>query len=193
MCSKRIAVLSLLLSVPVLAAAAEHTVVLDPKESAATFTLGTTFHEVHGTMPVIQGTIRFDLDNGTASGEITVDARAADTGNRKRDKTMHAEVLETEAFPTIVFRMERIEGGIAPTGPSEFQLVGVLTLHGAEHPVTVPATAEIEADHVRGAARFTVPYVEWGLHDPSFLIARAEKTVEIVVEFEGTLHPGAVR
>ena len=98
------------------ALAAERIVTLDPAASAVTFTLGTTFHEVHGTMVLTAGTIRFDTETGEASGEITVDATRAATGNEDRDQTMHAEVLETARFPTIVFAARRVEGVVADPG-----------------------------------------------------------------------------
>ena len=100
---------------------------LDPAASAVTFTLDTTFHEVHGTMVLTAGTIRFDTETGEASGEITVDATRTATGNEDRDETMHAEVLETARYPTIVFRARRVEGVVADPGRSELRIVGVMS------------------------------------------------------------------
>ncbi len=187
----RIVILSVLPLLAPLAAAAERTVVLDPAASQLTFTLGTTFHEVHGTMTLSSGTVRFDPQTGKASGEITVDARGAQTGNGKRDKTMHADVLETERFPTMAFRVDRVEGKLVDPGRSELRLVGVMTLHGADHPMTLPAKIESVAGRVRGELEFPIPYVEWGMHDPSFFVARAEKTVEVKVHAEGRWTDGA--
>lgn len=173
-------------ALPVPAGAAERAVVLDPARSEVTFTLGTTFHEVHGTMALREGTIRFDPAAGTASGTITVDAASAETGNGRRDRTMHADVLESERFPTIVFRLERIEGTFVETGTSEVRLVGVLTLHGDDHPLTLTASVDSDASGVRGELHLPVPYVEWGLHDPSFFVARTEKSVDVTVRVAGS-------
>jgi polyisoprenoid-binding protein YceI len=183
--------LSLLLAVPALALSAERTVVVDPAASRLAFKLGTTFHEVHGTMAVTGGAIRFDPDSGTASGTVTVDARSAETGHKKRDKTMHADVLVSERWPAIVFRVDRVEGPVAVAGRSELRLAGVMTLCGADHPLALAAAVEIDGDRVRGDTSFTIPYVEWGLHDPSFLIARAEKTVDVTIHLEGRLEGAA--
>lgn len=167
------------------ALAAERAVVLDPAASAVTFTLDTTFHEVHGTMVLTAGTIRFDTETGEASGEIIVDATRAATGNEDRDEKMHAEVLETARFPTIVFTARRVEGVVADPGKSELRIVGVMSLHGSEHPMTLSTTVESAAGKVRGELAFPIPYIEWGMHDPSFLVARAGKTVDILVRAEG--------
>ena len=170
---------------PSVAAAAERAVVLDAAGSTVTFTLDTTFHEVHGTMALVGGAIRFDPATGAATGTITVDARRAETGNDKRDKTMHADVLESERYPTIVFRAERVEGTLVDPGHSDLRLVGVMTLHGADHPMTLAASIDSADGKVRGELKFPIPYVEWGMHDPSFFVARAAKTVDVTVRIEG--------
>ena len=172
--------------------AAQRVVVLDPSASSVSFTLDTTFHVVHGTMVLSGGTIRFDPKTGEASGTITVDARRAETGNTGRDKNMHTEVLESSLYPTIVFALQRVEGTLADSGRSELRLVGVMTLHGADHPMTLTASVETAKERVRGEMRFPVPYVEWGLKDPSLLVVRAAKTVDLVVRVEGRLDDGAV-
>ena len=167
------------------ALAAERAVTLDPATSKVSFTLGTTFHEVHGTMALTAGTIRFDTETGLASGEITVDATRAETGNQGRDETMHAEVLETARYPMIVFRARHVEGVLVDPGHSELRIVGVMSLHGADHPMTLSAVVESGDGRVRGELKFPIPYVEWGMHDPSFLVARAAKTVDLRVQAEG--------
>jgi len=184
-CLVRIATLVALLLLPAASAATERAVVLDPSASEVTFTLETTFHEVHGRLGAVAGTIHFDPATGAASGEITVDARRADTGNRERDETMHAEVLESALFPVIRFRVERVEGNLVDPGRGELQLVGVLNLHGADHPMTIPVATEIAEGRVRGEFELSIPYVEWGLHDPSFFVARAAKTVDARIRAEG--------
>lgn len=172
-------------SVALPALATERVVHLDPAASAVTFTLDTTFHEVHGTMVLTAGTIRFDTETGEASGEITVDATRTETGNQGRDKTMLAEVLETGRYPMIVFKARRVEGVLADPGRSELRIVGVMSLHGADHPMTLAGIVESGAGRVHGELKFPIPYVEWGLRDPSLLVARAAKTVDLLVRAEG--------
>jgi len=167
------------------APADERAVVVDAAASTVTFTLDTTFHQVHGTMALMGGTIRFDPATGVASGTITVDARRAETGNGKRDKTMHAEVLESESYPEIVFTAERVEGALVDPGHSDLRLVGVMSLHGADHPMTLDASVDSADGKVLAELHFPIPYVEWGMHDPSFLFVRAAKKVDVTVRVEG--------
>ncbi|HUD71881.1 MAG TPA: YceI family protein [Dongiaceae bacterium] len=167
--------------------AADKLLTLDPAGCTLTFMLDTTFHEVHGTMKVTGGTIRFNPSTGAASGEITVDATSAETGNGRRDKTMHRDILESGRFPKIVFKVERVEGTLPASTPGDLKLHGVMTLHGANHPVTLPASVRIEAGVARAEAHLSVPYVEWGLADPSFLFVRAAKLVEVSIVAQGRL------
>ena len=106
-------------------------------------------------------------------------AASADTGNKKRDKKMHASVLLSDSHPEIRFTAHRYEGEIDASGSSEITLVGVMEILGVEHPLTVP----VEVDTADGTARasFTVPYVDWGLEDPSTFVLRVGKEVPVTV------------
>jgi polyisoprenoid-binding protein YceI len=183
--------LAALAALPSSVQAEELVLSFDPETTHVTFGLQATGHDVEGVLYLQNGEIRFDPATGTASGEIAVDATRADTGNKKRDKTMHNKVLESEEFPLMVFQAESLEGGFEPEGTSELQLHGTLSLHGQNHPVVLPVTIEAEAGHVKARSEFPVPYVEWGLKNPSFLFLRVADEVEVVVETEGTLSPAA--
>lgn len=170
---------------PVLAA--PETLLLDPAASRVSFTLDATGHDVEGTMAVKSGRVTFDSAAGTAGGEIVLDLASAQTGNGSRDKTMHEEVLETGAHPTAVFRPAKLRGTLAPSGPSQVTLDGTLSFHGAEHAMSLPAKVEVRDGKVTAETSFTIPYVEWGLHDPSIMILRVAKQVAVQVVARGTL------
>jgi hypothetical protein len=59
-------------------------------------------------------------------------------------------------------------------------------IHGAEHEITVPAQIELTSDHWSLTVHFAVPYLTYGLKDPSTFILRVEKTVSIDLHAEGT-------
>jgi polyisoprenoid-binding protein YceI len=167
--------------------AAPATLLLDPAASRVSFTLDATGHDVEGTMAVKSGRVTFDSAAGTAGGEIVLDLASAQTGNQSRDKTMHEEVLETGAHPTAVFRPAKLRGTLAPSGPSQVTLDGTLSFHGAEHAMSLPAKVEVRDGKVTAETSFTIPYVEWGLHDPSLMILRVAKKVAVQVVARGTL------
>ncbi|MFL6192765.1 MAG: YceI family protein [Thermoanaerobaculia bacterium] len=190
---KAVLFLPLLLTALTGAAWAEPRVlVLDPAASKVSFLLDATGHDVEGTMAVKSGRVTFDPATGQASGEISIDLKSARTGNDSRDKTMHDDVLQTGSYPTAVFRAEKVRGALAPSGPSRIQLDGTLSFHGGEHKVTLPAQVEVRDGRLTGDARFEVPYVAWGLKDPSIMILRVGKKVDVTVHAVGSLEGAAV-
>jgi len=163
-----------------------HRVTLDPEATRVEFVLGATFHSVHGTATLTRGAIAFDPVSGAASGEIVIDARSLSTGNEKRDERMHEEVLESPAWPEIVFRPQRVEGGFVADGASDLTITGSMEIHGGRHDVSVVAHVRAGAGRVAGTAELEVPYVAWGMKDPSVFVLRVRKTVAIALEFGGT-------
>lgn len=173
-------------------AAEESVLVLDPAASKVSFTLEATGHDVEGILAVQSGRIAFDPETGAAAGEITVDLKSARTGNGSRDRTMHEKVLEDAAYPLAVFRAEHLRGALAPAGPSQVTLDGTLTFHGADHKVSLPAKVEVKDGRLTAETSFPVPFVEWGLQDPSLAFLRVAKVVSVKVVARGALEGGSL-
>jgi len=169
------------------ASAAERVLTLDPQKTEVRFTLGATLHTVHGTLRLAEGRVQVDDQTGSVSGRVVVDARSGDTGNESRDRKMHEEVLRSASFPEIVLTLDRVEGALVSDGATDLTLVGRLRLLGAEHAVRIPARIEIAGDRVRTHFELEVPYVAWGLKDPSVFLLRVEQVVRVAVEATGAL------
>jgi polyisoprenoid-binding protein YceI len=160
---------------------------VDPNSSQVHFTVDSTLHTVHGSFKLSKGSLQLDSGTGKASGEIVVLATSGETGNDGRDKKMHKDVLESSRFPDIVFHPDRVDGKVAPMGDSSVQLHGVFIIHGAEHEMTVPVQANLAADHWTATSKFSVPYIQWGLKNPSTFILRVDKEVELELDLHGQL------
>jgi polyisoprenoid-binding protein YceI len=173
-------------------AAAEQELRLTSASTAVTFDVGATGHDVHGLVSLKSGEIRFDPATGAASGEIVLDPAAAVTGNASRDKTLRDDVFEVAKFPEIRFVPARIEGLLPAAGKGHITLHGTITLHGAEHPFALPADVTVAGDHVDADAKATIPYQEWGLHDPSVLFLRVADVVAVSIHASGELRPAAL-
>ncbi len=154
---------------------------IDPAQTRVEFTLGDVLHTVHGTFRLKRGHIQFDPATGRASGEMVVDATSGDSGSAGRDSRMHKNILESAKFPEIAFRPDRIEGTVAPQGKSQVKLHGTFSIHGDDHEMI--ALADVEANQGQYAANvtFSVPYVKWGMKNPSTLILRVKDQVDITV------------
>lgn len=174
----------ILLAAPA-ALAGEEVFTVDSAKSAVTFFLGATGHDVEGTLAAPSGAIRFDPATGTASGEIQIDLHGGKTGNEKRDKTMHTEVLETEKFPLATLHARQLKGTLAPSGTSEVTLEGTLDIHGLEHPVAIPAKVTLADGRMTVDGTFEIPFIEWGMHDPSWFVLRVDKKVKVHIQAAG--------
>lgn len=162
---------------------------IDPAHSTLHWTLDTTLHLVHGTFDLKRGEINVDPASGKASGEIVADATSGKTDNDSRDKKMHQEILETPRFPEIVFRVSQIEGLTAPLAKTRLNIHGTFLIHGTQHDLTVPAETEFAGDHFSGTATFVVPYINWGIKNPSNFLLKASSTVNVSLELSGSVRP----
>ena len=155
---------------------------IDPALTKVSFTLGDVLHTVHGTFALKRGTIRFDTLNGKASGELVVDAASGNSGSAARDRRMKASILETDRYPEIAFRPDHVQGRVAPQGTSQVELHGTFLIHGVEHEITLPLQVQAAAGKYTASGKFTVPYVKWGMKNPSTLLLRVSDKVDIDIE-----------
>jgi len=170
------------------AALAQHqSFVVNPDASEVKMTLNTTHEVVNGTFHVQSGSIDFDRGTPKMSGSVVVLAGSCKTGNGSRDKKMNKDILEVEQHATVSFEPKSYTGGLAPSGDSNLQVKGIFTLLGTPHEITVPMLVHLEADRATAKAHFVVPYVQWGLKNPSFLIWKADDDVAIDLNLVGTI------
>lgn len=162
---------------------------LDPAQSTVEFTLRDVLHTVHGTFKMKDSTVRFDPVSGFASGALVADATSGKSGNSSRDKKMHKDILESAKYPEFRFILQSIHGSIPASGSSEVQMTGTMNLHGSDHVLTVTAPVQVANGRVTAEVHFVVPYVAWGLKDPSNFILRVNKKVDITVHAVGNLTP----
>lgn len=160
---------------------------VDASQSKVHWTLGSSLHTVHGTFVVKDGVMRIDPATGKAGGEIVIDAGSGESGNDGRDRKMHQEIIESGKYKEMAFRPDRVDGKVATQGSVTAQVHGIFVLHGAEHEITVPVQAELSMDHWKGTAKFTVPYIAWGLKSPSNFFLQADKSVDVELELAGAV------
>lgn len=167
--------------------AQQRTLELDPAKTQIQWTLGDVLHTVHGVFQMRSGVITFDPATGAASGEIIVDSASGDSGTKARDKKMDKDVLQTERYPEIAFYPKRVIGSVPSQGGSQIQVQGLFRLHGSDHDLTLVMPVQINGRLVSASTQFVVPYVAWGLKDPSTLFLRVAKEVQISIAANGTL------
>ena len=88
---------------------------------------------------------------------------------------------------TVSFEPKSYTGFIAPSGESTFQVTGIFTLLGTPHEITIPMLVHLDGTSATAKTHFVVPYVQWGLKNPSFLIWKADNDVAIDLFLTGQL------
>ncbi|HEY4258744.1 MAG TPA: YceI family protein [Schlesneria sp.] len=170
------------------AALAQHqTFAVNPDASEIKMTLNTTHEVVNGTFHIQSGSIEFDRSNPKMSGSVTVLADSGKTGNNSRDKKMNKDILKADRYTTVSFAPKTYTGAIAPSGDSTIQVSGVFTLLNNPRELTIPMQIHMDGSKATARARFVIPYVQWGLKNPSFLFWKAENEVAIDLNLVGQI------
>jgi polyisoprenoid-binding protein YceI len=156
-----------------------------PAKTTINFTLGDVLHTVHGSFDVKHGAIHFDPGTNRIAGEILVDAASGHSGSDSRDKKMHKDILESARYPDIVFRPDRLEGQVTAAGVSTVQAHGIFAIHGADHEITIPVRVKMSPGHWTATSHFVVPYVAWGMKNPSTFVLRVDQSVDIDIQASG--------
>jgi polyisoprenoid-binding protein YceI len=173
--------------------AQEMTVELDPASTRIEFTVAATLHSVHGTFALKSGTVHFNSSTGSASGLVVVDATSGDSGNKDRDHKMHQEVLQSQRYSEITFAPTRMSGRVAPQGSSSVHIDGIFKLHGTDHPITLTLPVEAQGQNLSVRTHIVVPYVAWGLKNPSTFMLHVGEKVDIDINAIGRLLPQAAQ
>ena len=160
---------------------------LDPSHSQLHWNVDSSLHMVRGTFALKSGTVRLDPETGKADGEIIVSAPSGESGNGGRDKRMHKEILETAKYPEVIFRPMHIEGRVSRSGISDVKLSGIFSIHGTDHELTSQVHAELIGDHWTSTSTFEVPYVQWGIKDPSNFLLKVKPVVHVELEMSGEI------
>ena len=155
---------------------------LDPGKTEIRFTLHDPLHTVHGTFKLKRGSINFDPDSGKASGQIVVDVASGETGSTARDGRMHKQILESQRFPEATYSPYHVDGKLSPEGQSQIDVHGIFKIHGSEHDLTLHFEVDATSGQYTASTHFTIPYVQWGMKDPSSFLLKVDRTVDIDIK-----------
>ncbi|MGA2262191.1 MAG: YceI family protein [Acidobacteriota bacterium] len=104
---------------------------------------------------------------------------------------MHKDILESEKYPEITFAPHHVGGQAPQEGKTQVTIAGVMTLHGQPHEISITVPVEVHAGQAVADLSFIVPYVQWGLKNPSTFILRVSGKVDINVHAVGRIEPAA--
>jgi polyisoprenoid-binding protein YceI len=160
---------------------------LDPAQTEIHWKVSAGLGSIRGTFKLKNGEFVLNPTTGLAEGEVLVDATTGDTGNPARNKQVQ-DVLESNRYPGIFFHPTGIKGGFpAADGVQQLSAEGTFNIHGADHPLQLPLKVQIASGAMTATARFTVPYVAWGMKYPGTLFHRVGKQVEVEITAKGKI------
>lgn len=162
-------------------------VTLDPAQTKILWTLPAVMHVAHGTFDLTSGNIVFNPQSGVASGMFVVNENTGQSGDKTRDGRMKKSVLQTAEYPTATFQPRHVTGAYQASGVSKLVVDGIFRIYGADHPLQLNFDVDTAGNAVTAATKFDVPYVAWGMHDPSTLFLRVDKSVQMEIDAKGTV------
>lgn len=136
------------------------------------------FATAKGRFGQFSGTIDYDPGSiAASSAEVEIDVKSIDTRDEKRDgHLLSPDFFDAESYPAITFKSTRVE----PTGDSEFNVYGDLTIRG----VTKPAVLNAE---ITGQGKNP-----WGQEVIGFSATTKFKRSEFGLEWNAALETGGV-
>jgi polyisoprenoid-binding protein YceI len=166
--------------------------VLSTLNTSITFELDTTWHTVHGEAKQISGRawLTTPADYKSVRLELTIPVSSLDTGSESRDEEMR-DSMDAEAFPNISFVSEPLREVCAPAALAEgsscpFAGSGTVTIRDVSRQVPLSGTISREpSGGFKVSGDTTLKWDEFGIKDPSILIAKVHS--ETKIHFEGFL------
>lgn len=160
---------------------------LDPAQTTIQWTLPAVAHVVHGTFNLTSGDMVFNRQSGAATGMFVVNEDTGQSGDKTRDGRMKKSILKTAEYPTATFQPQHVTGVYRQSGASSFVVDGTFRIYGADHPLQLHFQVDTAGNALTATTKFDVPYVAWGMHDPSTLIFRVDKSVPVEISAKGTV------
>lgn len=169
---------------------------LSDQNTKVTFEVDSTWHLVKGETTGLRGNAK--LQDQTDPNSIVVQLKVPvvnfDTDNGMRDERMR-EVMAEESYKYVSFESEGKKGECTPAlvlrdGTCEDVLSGKLTIRSKTSPVEIPIVISSSGENgfvVKG--KLPISWAEYGVEDPSILIARLDPIVTVL--FEVTLTTAA--
>lgn len=153
------------------------------------FAANTIDNEVVGSTRAVAGQVVLDVAGRpvTSESRLTIQLTGLKTDRTRRDSYVQKNTLETAKWPTAELAVRELRGLPSPlpvSGTFDVVVVGDLTLHGLTRSTNWSAKVSLSGGAVRGTARTTVRFAEFGMAVPKVpLIARVDDPITLELDF----------
>lgn len=153
--------------------------------SALTFEVDSTWHLIHGRVPDVTGQIEITSngDTSTISGEVIASVERFNTENKSRDAELK-NVMAAKNYPSVTLRINSTGNvcspdGVKKSGGCSGTISGSLTIRDVTRKVEIPYKITQEGDGFKVLGEFELKWEDYGVEDPSILIAKLHDTVKV--------------
>lgn len=161
---------------------------IDPSNSKVSFEVDTTWHTVHGVVKQLRGNLSLSepSDFSSITGDVVIPVLSLDTDNGMRDDKMR-EVMDATHFTQIKFHLDKASKICSPeqlasAGRCEVQLDGVLEIRNVKRDVHLSGEMSRAKSGYTVNARTKFRWADFGVEDPSILVARVAEEVVVLVQ-----------
>ncbi len=158
---------------------------LNDSNTKIEFVLDSTWHKIHGATAGVSGKVWLAKEDDPMSinTEITLPVNLFRTGNSSRDKRMR-EVMAEDRFNTVIVRSNKLESNCTPEKVSNSTscdgfMFATLRIREIEGNIKLPYTIKLQSNGYEVQGQYTFQWADFGIEDPSILIARLDKDVTI--------------
>lgn len=160
---------------------------LSSANSEIGFEIDSTWHLVKARVKEISGDVWLadPKDYRTVRAKIIIPVKSFDTDNGSRDEKMLRVMAESQ-YPQVEFLLTEVNSICDPQlikaeSPCTVELNGRLTIRGVEKQVNFPAQLSKTETGYQIRSEIQLDWSDYGVEDPSILIAKVEKIVEISI------------
>ena len=163
---------------------------LNAKNTKLQFEIDSTWHTVHGVAKKLFGTIyqQSSPNQTNLSGTVIISTKDLDTDNSLRDEKMR-ECLESERYPEIIFEVTGTSklcpltyGKENKGRSSSCTLSGVVSIKNVKKKIELLVTSNTDGDLSIIKAQTSLSWRDFGVTDPSILVAKVDENVKISIE-----------
>jgi len=158
---------------------------VDDTVAVVRFEVDSTWHLIEGTTSGIDGLLTVAPD-GRVRGEISIPVAAFDTDSDSRDERLR-EVMTSDKFPKVSMLLDDAQLGCTPAAAEapegcSGELSARLTIRDVTKEIRFPYSVSRGDKGFVVKGDFSLEWAEYGVEDPSILVAHLDPTVKVSFE-----------